>query len=89
MNTGSTVKPKDSADDSEEGKLVYKDDREAGINITLVVYAEGDEDNPILNMTSETGIFGNITGELSKLKPGTYKAYAVHEEDKQQSDHQH
>ncbi len=82
MITGSNVKPKDSADESEEGALVYNDVREAGINLTLVVYADGDEENPILNMTSETGIFGNITGELLKLKPGIYKAYAVHEEDK-------
>ena len=82
MTTGSNVKPKDSADESEEGALVYNDIREAGINLTLIVYAEGDEENPLINMTSETGIFGNITGELLKLKPGTYKAYAVHEEDK-------
>ena len=38
MNTGaSEVTPVASADESEDGTLVYKDDREAGINITVTI----------------------------------------------------
>ena len=78
MNTGE-VTPVASADDSNEGQLVYKDDREAGINITVSIYdADG---NFIKNITGKTDIYGDINISNLGLTPGKYKAKAIHEED--------
>ncbi len=80
MNTGAdAVNPVASADDSEEGALVYKDAREAGINITVSIYDEND--NFICNITEMTDIYGNNSARKLSLLPGKYKAYAIHDED--------
>ena len=80
MNTGAdAVNPVASADDSEEGALVYKDAREAGINITVCVFDEND--NFLFNLTDMTDIYGNNSVSRLALPAGKYKAYAVHEED--------
>ena len=80
MNTGdSEVAPVASADESEDGALVYKDAREAGINITVCVFDEND--NFLFNLTDMTDIYGNNSVSRLALPAGKYKAYAVHEED--------
>ena len=62
-----------------EGALVYMDDREAGINITVSIYdANG---NFIKNITGKTDIYGDINISNLGLTPGKYKAKAIHEED--------
>ena len=80
MNTGSSkVTPVASVDDSNDGELVYIDDREAGINITVSIYdADG---NFIKNITGKTDIYGDINISNLGLTPGKYKAKAIHEED--------
>ena len=80
MNTGAdAVNPVASADESNEGALVYKDAREAGINITVCVFDEND--NFLFNLTDMTDIYGNNSVSRLALPAGKYKAYAVHEED--------
>ncbi len=80
MNTGSDiVTPVASADESNDGELVYADLREAGINITLCVYDE--DGNLVLNTTKMTNVYGDINITEFGLKPGKYRATAVHEED--------
>ena len=79
MTTGSNVNPVASADESNEGALVYKDAREAGINITVYVFDEND--NLLFNLTDMTDIYGNNSVSILALPAGKYKAYAVHEED--------
>ena len=82
MNTGaSEVTPVASADESEEGTLVYKDDREAGINITVSIY-DNETGGFIKNVTGKTDIYGDIKLSDLGLVPGIYKAVAIHKEDK-------
>ena len=79
MTTGSDITPVASADESNDGAIEYIDAREAGINITVCVFDEND--NFLFNITDMTDIYGNNSAEKLGLKPGKYKAYAVHEED--------
>ena len=80
MNTGDEeVKPVAYANASEDGKLVYWDTREAGINITVSIYDENGEF--IMNITNMTDIYGDINASGIELKPGKYKAKAIHKLD--------
>ena len=80
MNTGNEeVIPVNSASASEEGNLIYSDRREAGINITVSIYDENGEF--IRNITEMTDIYGDINASGIELKPGKYKAKAIHKLD--------
>ncbi|WP_298519425.1 right-handed parallel beta-helix repeat-containing protein, partial [uncultured Methanobrevibacter sp.] len=81
MNTGSSeVSPVASADESNDGALVYTDSREAGINITVSL--QNIETGAVENITASTNIYGDINYTKTRVTPGKYKAVAIHYEDK-------
>lgn len=72
------VNPVNSADLSNGGKLYYKDNREAGQNITLEVYDSNG--NLLVNYTDSSDIYGAIYLNLTKLNKGTYTVKAYFDE---------
>ena len=78
MNTGYSEGFVEGAENSEDGKLIYADKRQANQNITIEVFdANG---NLIENVTNATDILGNVNLRLNNLSCGIYKVKAYHYE---------
>ncbi|WP_458457036.1 hypothetical protein [Methanobrevibacter sp.] len=79
----SVVSPVGSAEASNNGQLVYQDDREY-IQRVIITQILDEDGNNILNEPYEA--YTNITGEIrltikKPIKPGNYTVYAEHPED--------
>lgn len=77
------------AEQSQQGTILYQDDRENNQNVTIIIAAIDEQGNYeiIFNSTNashqiRTDIYGNISYTINKtLEPGLYAFSAVHEED--------
>ena len=74
------VNPVDGVEKSEGGTLVYQDSREDNQNITIVV-THMESGKVVINVTSKTGILGNLTVSKKGLLPGNYSVNVTHIED--------
>ena len=92
-NTGDVkINPVASAEESNNGELVYQDSREDLQVIDLIIAREIEADDVlgasisgevVEKLTGRTGLYGNISFTLSSgLKPGKYNVYASHPDDK-------
>ena len=92
-NTGDVkINPVASAEESNNGELVYQDSREDLQVIDLIIAREIEADDVlgasisgevVEKLTGRTGLYGNISFTLSSgLKPGKYNVYASHKEDR-------
>ena len=93
INSGlEKVNPVESAEKSNNGKLIYQDSREDLQIIDVVVAREVDNGllgaseisgDVIKQFNGRTGIYGNISFTLTgDLKPGKYNVYASHPDDR-------
>ena len=92
-NTGDVkINPVASAEESNDGELVYQDSREDLQVIDLIIAREIEADDVlgasisgevVEKLTGRTGLYGNISFTLSSgLKPGKYNVYASHKDDR-------
>ena len=91
INTGNTdVYPKDGAENSEGGKLIYQDSREDSQTVRIIVVKEKPS-NGLLGVPEfdgdiihdgvyKTNYLGAVSLDLVGLEPGTYTVYAEHPE---------
>ena len=91
INTGNTdVHPKDGAENSEGGKLIYQDSREDSQTVRIIVVKEKPS-NGLLGVPEfdgdiihdgvyKTNYLGAVSLDLVGLEPGTYTVYAEHPE---------
>ena len=78
MNTGDVDGVVIGAENSDDGKLIYLDNRQANQNITIEVYDS--QNNMIENITNATNILGEVALNLTDLPYGDYKVKAYHNE---------
>ncbi|SDA72906.1 anti-sigma factor domain-containing protein, partial [Methanobrevibacter millerae] len=81
QNTGNKIiNPVKGVENSKNGTLIYQDSREDLQNITIIViHLETGE--VVINYTSQTGIYGNISVSKVGLPPGNYSVNVTHFED--------
>lgn len=92
LNTGDEdVNPRDNAENSEGGKLIYQDTREDSQTVRIIVVKDKPA-NGILGAPEfdgdiihdevyKTNYLGAVSLDLVGLEPGTYTVYAEHPED--------
>lgn len=78
MNTGDVDDFVDGAEKSQNGTLIYSDNRQVNQPVTIEVY---DSDNVLIkNITQNTGILGDASIKLDNLSYGDYTVKAYHNE---------
>ncbi|WP_171776165.1 right-handed parallel beta-helix repeat-containing protein [Methanobrevibacter ruminantium] len=96
VTTSNEIHPVNGASNSQNGALLYQDDREDNQLVNVIVYKDPNskstslsainKNDIILNKTFTTGILGNVSLNLSSsvgkaIAPGNYLLYAKHTED--------
>ena len=96
VTSSNEIHPVNGAENSKNGTLLYQDDREDNQLVNVIVYRDSNgrssssngisPNSILLNRTFTTGIYGNISLNLSSyanraIAPGNYLLYAEHYED--------